>query len=119
MVELDTAEPADVEMGALVTETGRVVKRLVLLVDVSLFVESNTGAVSEVGLGVIMVVVEAEGSLRVWMKTGARVELAGEVGEGNLDVTSGSVVGVCCGEDTATVAEAAAGAVAGTVVGDC
>lgn len=118
MVEFDSAEPADVEMVVLITETGRVVKMSVL-VDVSLFVESNTGAVSEVGLGVIMVVVEAEGLLRVWMKTGACVELAGEVGESNLEVTSGSVVGVCCGEDTATVAEAAVGVVAGAGVGDC
>lgn len=61
VVELDSAESGncDVEVKVLVVETGHVDKSSVLLVDVS-----------EVGLAVTVVVVEAVELLRVWIKTG-------------------------------------------------
>lgn len=93
-----------------------------LVVDVSLVVGSNTGAASEVGLAIVMAVVEGEGLLRVWVETGDGEELAGEVVEDNLDVTSGLVVDVGCGEGKSSVdaAESVAGAVMSVdVLGDC
>lgn len=72
-VELDPAVSAncDVEMWLLVTETGRCVdESSVLVVDVSLTVTGKE-VESEVGFAVIVVVVEADGLVKFWMKTGA------------------------------------------------
>lgn len=126
-VELNPAVSGncDVEFVVSVTETSLDVdKSAVLVVNVSLVVGSNTGAASEVRLAVIVVVAEAEGPLKVWLKTGAG-NISGEVMGDNVDVTSGLAVDEGCCEDTATVAtDAAAEAVAGAataveVVGDC